>query len=233
MFPCCLFSRSFTFRTTPPLTGRLRGTMWRRVTCTHLTAHCSPSPTVRTHNTLCSVTINRRLQKHADVKQAARNVFVITASIRFWKSLCNTFEHKADGTQVWTQEELKSDIINWEKKHYFLDYGMFLCDDKKKWRFFSVGISLKVALWMTPHPPDLVTPVVFPLPCSGAECVRSPPQHHAERKGRQRTVRAHPGRRQLHQVYQHRTGNTHTNNMFISRRKHYNLMYFHRYLNHN
>lgn len=39
-------SRSFMSRTMPPSTGLLRGTTWQRVTCTHLTAPCSPSLTV-------------------------------------------------------------------------------------------------------------------------------------------------------------------------------------------
>lgn len=85
--------------------------------------------------------------------------------------------------------KVKCEVINGRKKTLSLTTRCFSAMIRRS----EVGFPLKVALWITLDPVTL-----FLLPCSGVKHVRSPPQHHAERKGCQRTVWTHPGWRQLH-----------------------------------
>lgn len=145
-FESVLLCRNSTSRTIRPSTGRLRGTTWQRVTCTHPTARCSPLPTVSALHTGC----------HGDRHRCCAKQKMLTG---FFLGHVKRPIH----------------IIN----HCRHDIGSFP----------NCGVT------------------VFVFHRSGVERVRSPSQQHAERKGRRRAVPTHPGRRQLHQVHQHRTGN--------------------------
>lgn len=114
---CSLFIRSFMSRTMQPLTGLLRGTMWQHVTCTHLTAHCSPSPTVSMHSTLGTM-ITNHLQKHVAAKQAARNDRSHEIDEDVVNTVCDcdfhTFKDKGDDTQMGCTLQI-SNALNCDK----------------------------------------------------------------------------------------------------------------------